>query len=335
MKKILLTILISISLIILVGIYVLSGIISPQWWLQKYGPRISALGDKYPEDVEIQEGLFFLYGPHQLEDIKYSRDKQCEKLLSIDPNSRIAWAQKAKRACCKYSSDYLHLSEHLARIIANAKKEGVERLNIGSYSPTLKKFYDRLGIEYIEKEQFDDALEQMRLEFNRRMDIPLEIIDKAQNINPENAIYNYYKAHIYLLLGRHEDALKEIEKGVSKKYLRTYQNQTRRAAKKVLAKVWFPPPHGYFVTSSNWPFEDFIGSYIWRGNEHNQGFKWQGLSQIAEEYEKKGNFEMAEKIYDLTIAMVKQAQPEQKSPTVLDKTAQKHLEQLHQKMQRD
>jgi len=46
----------------------------------------------------------------------------------------------------------------------------------------------------------------------------------------------------------------------------------------------------------------------------------------------QGDFTKAEKIYKLVIAMAKQAQVEQRSPLGLDKTAEKRLEELHDKM---
>jgi tetratricopeptide (TPR) repeat protein len=325
MKKVILVVLISVALIILTGIYVLSGIIYPQWWLEKYSARISALGNKSPNDLEIQEGLLFLYWFS--DDIRYSEEEQWKKILAIDPNNCVAWTKEAQRACYDYSGKHENLLDLLSWLITDAKKRNVERIEF-----ILGEWFADEGIEYIEKEQFDSAVEHMKAKLVIKAQEPLRIISKGESNDPENAIYNYYRAHIYLLLGRREDALKEIERGVAKKYLSTYQDRTSRAAEKILKKVWFPQPHRHFITNDRWPFMDFLAGHIWQGKDY--GIRWLGLSGIAEEYGQQGNFQMAEKIYQLTIAMTKQAQPDQHEPTVLDKTAQKRLDQLHQKMQK-
>lgn len=312
------------------GIYVHSAMAYPDWYLEKYATKIAALGDKYPNNLDIQEGLFFLYDVHLLSSVEHSRSRtdQCEKILEVDPNNVVAWEWKAMRACYNYSSRYRHLSDHLYSVIARVEKKNLERIRIGDYSYRLKEWYGQQGIEYITKEQLDDVVERMLAEFERKIDVPLEIINKAQTIDKGNAVYNYYRAHLYLLLGRHDEAVREVEEAVNSTYFSTHQGRTAACARDVLAKVHFPRVPAYFILRGYRPFEDFMGSHIWQKMEYDVGPEWKGLSQIAAEYEEKGDFKAAEKIYKLTIEAAKQIQKEQTYPTVIDKYAEERLGQV-------
>ena len=72
--------------------------------------------------------------------------------------------------------------------------------------------------------------------------------------------------------------------------------------------------------------------YCWKLDRDPAGERQYWIGRLAEIY---GSCKAAEKIYLLTIAMVKQSQTEQSFSTVLDKEAQKRLDELHDKMPMD
>ncbi len=342
MKKGLIIILISIVFVTLIGIYLLSAIVYPDWICEKFATRITALDDKYPDDLEMQMGFLFLYHPHRIGSSKYTVKDKYEKILALDPNNRAAWVAKAYRICRDYVGKRSYTIGLLESVLENAKKQKLEKIRVSSYSR--RSIMDTINNkkedeEYISIEDFSAVIEQRRKELDLELADVFEVINKGQRNDPENALYNYLKAHIYLVMGEKENAINEIEEGAGKKYLSTYQEQTSKAAEKVLSKVWFPQPHKFFTLSGRWPFEDFLSRSIWHinsdsyyvdGNWYEK--KYQGLSDIAKRYESQGEFEKVEKIYNLAIAMAKQAQVEQKHPLGLDKTAEKRLEELHDKM---
>ncbi len=356
MKKVLITILICIVFVILAGIYLLwTAMYPPVWMLEKFAARITALDDKYPDDVEMQMGFLFLYrhyGNDGLNSSKYTARDKYERILELDPNNRAAWALKSYHACLEYPDNSKALIKCLERILDEAGRQNLDKIKFSDCPFELRYWYwygegveayiarDAEGPnECIAKDEFDIAVEKLRKKFGKKAAEVFEIINEGQRNDPENALYNYLKARVYLAMGEVDNALKEIKEGVSKKYLSTYQEQTSKAAEKVLSKAWFPQPYKFFILDSHFPFTDFLACNVWRidnkryyvdGNWYEK--KNQGLSDIAISCETQGDFEKAERIYKLTIAMAKQAEVEQRHPSGLHKAAEKRLEELHDKM---
>ena len=332
LKKVIIVLVVT-TIIVLTGIYMVSGMMYPKWLLDKYASRIEAVGKKYPEDVEIQEGLFFLYGPHQLGDIKYSREKQCEKILALDPNNRVVWAKKAMDAYYSYRSGLKGNIGHLKWVLSNAEKQNADGIKIDDLQPDLRDLCEELGIEYVAKEDYTVFTERIRKELTNKISVPFEIVDKAELNDPENALYNYLKAHIYLIVGENESCIREIERGTAKKDLTIYQNETRRAASKVLKKVHFPQPHRYYITKGGIFFQEFIYD-MWKPYPVERYYYKNriGLTYLCRGYEANKEYEEAEKIYELLQKVALQPRQGESMMWQLYREVRERLKQLHDKM---
>ena len=63
---------------------------------------------------------------------------------------------------------------------------------------------------------------------------------RAEELWPENALYNYAKAYVFLEQGKEEEAKGEIQKALDKPYMRQYRESMNNAKDKVLTLLGFP-----------------------------------------------------------------------------------------------
>lgn len=296
--------------------------------LETLKPRLPAISGSHPNDLSIQIGIVYLYRKYGVPDRTAKQygsheemvQDQYDRVLRIDPNNRFIWSMKAKRAYYDYSSARKHLPEHLAQIIAIAKGRNVEKIKIVDYSTELKRWYEEENIEYIEKEIFDVAVEQMYRKFDKKAQEPLQIINEGQSKDPQNALYNYFRANIYLLQNEYESVVKEIEQAITKEYISTYQDEMAEAAAKVLKEAGLKQSKIDWITGIRASTLHPLGAEIWN----------EGLSKLADRYERHGDYDKAEKIYKMTILMAWQVEAEEVLPWVkgLDNVAFDRLVQL-------
>ncbi len=313
-------------------------------------PEIPSLSDKFPNDLEIQLGiaaLYYEYGAPKEPSLK-SVDElnldqkqkffgQCEKVFLIDPNNKPGLALYSRRLCSGFTSRRKNDIEDLDRIIANARGRNSEEIEIYPDSTLWKYFSEEdkyvsvkrpYGVTYGKQEyvllitDFDLAVRQLREKIDEEVPSVLAGINNAQNKDPDNAYYNYLKAHLYLVLDEKDKALKEIEDAVAKKYFSSFPEELAKAKDKVLLEAGLAKDHRDFIFGIRSPFEDFVGTAIWR----------RGLSNLGKEYEARGENDKAAKTYRLTIEMAKQVQKEFiYEPLGLDRTAQKRIDELYEK----
>jgi len=356
MKKTTFLILIHIICISLTVIPIRAFIVEDEWDKAEKGllelmPKMPSLSDKFPNDLEIQLGiaaLYFEYGvPKDLSlksvdelnlDQKQKFFSQCEKVFLIDPNNKPGLALYSRRLCREFTSKRTNEIEHLDGMIENARGRDSKEVEIFPNS-TLKKYFS-------EKDQcvsgkrpygrtkgkpeyallitdFDLAVRQLHEMIDKDVPSVLEGINNAQNRDPDNAYYNYLKAHLFFSLGEKNKALKEIEEAVAKKYFSSFPEELAKAKDKVLSEAGLAKNYRDFVFDIRRPFEDFVNWSIWRI----------GLSDLGKEYETRGEIESAEKIYRLTIEIAKQVQKESiYKPLGLDRTAQKRINELSNKI---
>ena len=312
-------------------------------------PKFKALGQKYPNDVEIRLGLAYVYDLQHLPITPSSPptpEQIYEKILVLDPNNRPALAFLTMRLCFDYIGKRKNAIEDLERRRELTKTVKLDNrwgdsfleehwFKDGDKGITIKIdtnqwiYHDEYGDHCtIEKGKGhphtiititdpDLAAGQLRENFDKRAPAVIETIEKNQNKDPDNALYNYLKARIYLALEKNDYALEEIEKGIAKKYLTDYQDSGRLAALRVLNEIDFPEPYKISLLSGRYLSDMELVSCIWREN----------LADLAKSYESQGNFESAEKIYNFYIEMAKQCE---NAPTFAER-ALKYLDEFHER----
>lgn len=292
-------------------------------------PELKILRNEYPDNTEIQLGLAFFCNAADWF-IGFLLEEQCEKVLAIDPNNRPAWSMKAKTLCRGYTAKRNSLMDQLEGMIDNTRKQNLEELKIMPYS-RLHSWFKGKGKKTVVIRDFDLAVEQLRQKFDREVPRVLAALNEGQSIDPDNALYNYLKAHLYFELDEKDKAIKEIEKAVAKKHVNNYFKETRSAAARVLLEINFPEYQREFILDRHIVFADFLHSKIWK----------EGLAKLAKDYEAEGNLKNAKKIDELIINMAKQIREEplpyssyfnQSVSQNLEGRANRHIQQLHEKM---
>jgi hypothetical protein len=294
-------------------------------------PELPALADKYPNDVEIQLGIAALYDKYGtprdpsikssyelVQDHQKKVSDQLQKVFAIDPNNRPAIAISTERRCQQFTSKRNMLFKYLYRLIDNARGRNAKEISLYR-GDSLEEYFEKNDKGRVVINDFDLAKKQLCEKIDKEIPEVLAALDNAQSKDPDNAFYNYLKAHLYFELDEKDKALNEIEEGVAKKYFSSYPEELAGAMAKVLRELDFPQPHRDVILGIRSPFEAFIRERFW-GEE---------LSDIGKSYEAKGDFKSAEEIYRLTIEMAQQVQKEQiYGPLGLDKVAQKRIEAL-------
>jgi hypothetical protein len=295
-------------------------------------PQLEDLGDRYPNEVEIQLGLASVYENCRPPDGS-SVIEQYDRVLSLDPKNRAAYTAKARLICVLYTAKRRDFLEELEGVIANAKRRNRTELVIPKYS-RLYKWFRNKGDEGLVHIGFDVALQQLTQKFDQEIPTVLSVLRLGQQIDPQNALYDYLRAHLYLELGDKGKGLREIQNGAAKQYWNNYPEETSKARSRVAEEAGLPKEVTDFVEYCQPIRADFLRGQIWED----------GIVAFANTYEAQGDFENAESMYILTIRLAKQikeepvpysAQYNKRLGETLENWAHERLEQLHDKMSED
>ena len=317
-------------------------------------PELQILEDRFPNNVEIQLGLATLYDRYSLsENVTTKVGEQWKKVLKIDPNNRPALARSVIKAIMFNTARHRAIIEQLEGQIEIARKKGSQQLIIPrkrSYMQTVIEKDDSLTIvppheyeselfPYLSKRNeeivvindFDAAIGQLKEQLDKELSGVFGIVNQAEKIDHDNALYNYLKAHLYFTLGQNESGLGEIRKATQKKYLNTYFTETRHAVSIVLKTVNFPDNLRCHIEDVYSPFGDFIRREICKN----------GLEPLSRKYEEQGDNENVIEISELMLKIAKQISEEPlpypsfinpKLSQGLEKWAQERKNEISQKI---
>jgi len=309
--------------------------------LEKVIPKLPHIARSRPKSIDTQLGIAFLYvnygtpkgshfkTSHELRtDSKATVQTQFDRVLAIDPNNKALWAIKSNWECTMISAEFFSCLDSMEMI-----KERFNKSNLAEFMLTQKKgllFYwlreDNKDEKVVIKD-IESAEDQLRKKFEKKAWPVFEILNQGQSIEPDNPVYNYLRAHLYLVAGKYEEAIMEIDEGVKKQSFHTYESELRKIAGGVLKSAGASRADIEEVVTSRTIFEDFLIRGVWE----------QGLSGLAEKYEKQKHYDKAEKIYKLAVLMAWQTHAEQDVPGVmgLDKAAFDRLVKLREKILRN
>ena len=144
-----------------------------------------------------------------------------------------------------------------------------------------------------------------RKELDEKLDKELaadafDIINQGQQHDPDNALYDYLRACVYLELGDSTATLSAIRKASKKKTLNTYFTETRSAVSQVLELAEFPQELQSHITDVYVPVGNIIRGKLWK----------KGLESMSREYEEQNKITEAAEILQLTRRMAKHIREE-------------------------
>jgi tetratricopeptide (TPR) repeat protein len=284
--------------------------------------QLRSVEQRYSGDREIRMGLVFLYQkcPVGEEPLKES-ERQLEGVLALDPAYKIAWATLAMDTATLTIARGRDLVEGLEGMIDNAKVRRATEIYVGMsppmnlVKPDAPRGYTRRGPLYeilhatfggkgdkaivIQEKDYDQARGQVRARFNGELNEALNIVERAETHDSQNALYSYLKAHLHMELDQPGLALRDLQAAVSKPFLQTYLEERQNAVAKALEAADAPAVLKSCIEPFS-PIGDYMQVLIWK----------QHLKPLAIKSEKEGNYGQAREIYRLSVGMAKHIREE-------------------------
>ena len=186
-------------------------------------PQVDVLSKKYSNDIEIQLGIADLIRIVR-PPAPYFPDYQ--KVIQIDPENRPANALFSKEEYNEFLISWEFLFESLETRENNAREYKREEIFVHKYDELLYDYLktefktDRWGTIRIKLEDCKKARDILKKNFEEQFISLLDKIAQRQNMDAENALYNYQRAALFFNQDMKQEALEEIQKGVKKKYFR-------------------------------------------------------------------------------------------------------------------
>jgi tetratricopeptide (TPR) repeat protein len=300
--------------------------------LRQFLPKLRFLEDKFPNDTEIQLGLGIIYSQYGTSpDFSAKAEEQYKKVLKIDPNNRPVRCIIARRIYGHSMAVHKSGLTTLETLIHVARKENKQEVRMHK-DGRLLRWSEREGPNVMVITDFNNALDQFRRESDKKLEkeLPgvLAEINKGERIDPQNALYNYLSALLYFELGENEKALKQIEEGLTKKYLNNYGIESNKARARILREADFPQPHRSLIEN-----ECPVLAY-----GHMVGQK---INILAKDYKAQGSLKDAEKMYKLMIRIAEQSREEpvpysartkEKISQIVENLANKGIAELYGKL---
>ena len=208
--------------------------------LRKFVPSLSAVEERFPNDIQVLLGLARIYKSYAPSFDYWDRSKQLyRKAVELDPKNKAAHAAMAM----KFVVDFLGqrqgvlLSLELQR--EYAKENNLQEVEIPTWD-ALYKWLREEGHQRVVIRDFNEARARICEKLDQGLPEVISDLEKAEKIDPENALYNYLRASLNFELGKDADGLKEVEQGSEKPYLNNYYIEIASARRRVLQEGGFP-----------------------------------------------------------------------------------------------
>jgi len=184
--------------------------------------RLKNISNRYPDNPEIQLGVAELcysrYGNRNEAESYY------RKVIAIDPENRPAYAKLMRNIFWSYIQGWEQYYEELEE--AEAWEKGELEIPPGhALADYLKSKEGRQdNAEYCRQ-----SASKIRKQAEKETPYVLAELEKAQKVDPDNSLYNYLRASVYLWQGKKEEAIREIEEGLQNKTLHLYSKEKMAA----------------------------------------------------------------------------------------------------------
>lgn len=289
-------------------------------------PRLAAMAEERPTDVEAQLGLGILYAKYGASQEQAERaEAHWQEVIALDPTNGPVWALLATREILTRSGEYRQRLDDLERLTANAKGRGAKQIIIRrqysfnaafierdgvktevmpaqEYEPALYKYLtDGSGNDVIIKDvDYGAARNTLERKLGEELRGAVETVDRAERADPNNALYNYLRAYAYFLLGQDESAMAEVRKGVQKARLNTYFTERRSAVLTILRQGGFSDEFSTRIADVYTPIGDFINRELLKPH----------LRPLSEQAAKQRNIPQVAEISQMILSMAKQIREE-------------------------
>ncbi len=294
----------------------------------QHSRQFAELLDKKGTDVETMLGIAYINKTYPAAGFSY-KDAMNRALLA-DPDNKAALAMKAAADI----SSVLGRRSSALKVFA-IKEDGVtkremEEMEIWANENSLYLAFKendpfvRVGPETGEEGQEGKSVyyikdtETARRILVQRLEEPvpslLSWLDAASLKDPENPIYDYLKARVFLETGQEQQAVEAIEASFEKKTPTMYEDELKVAAEKVLTRLAFPEAEKSFLLSGRTTMASFVLYTLWEDKAET----------VVKSSLKAHDFAKAKRMYELMIRIAQQIQGKNESP--LEESMKKKLD---------
>jgi len=296
--------------------------------------KIKEICNNYPEDVQIHLGAaelwrelaHFMSLPTGFIPIK----DRYRQVLELNNRNLPAYSVLITKLYQSYILKWEMLLEELKRKEEYAKEYNLKEISL---HPDRSDLYEYLKSD-TEKEVIIKDFQQAKCILENKLEEEalsiLEEIEKAQKVDKDNSLYNYFKASLYYTLRSDQKAFEEVKKGLQKEYFSVYAKERAQARALVLEKMNFPwPERAVFILSYS-----ALGAGAIKKVHKN-------LIRIGKRYESTGELMEAERLYTIIVNIGKQLEEnsfflgEARQGLKIQKLGYQSLEKLYKKMEKE
>jgi tetratricopeptide (TPR) repeat protein len=266
--------------------------------LRELVPQLSVVEEKYSNNPQMLLGLAMIYARYGSTMELYEHSIQLyQKAIALNPNDKFANIGLINRKIEDFSRQSDEAIESLKGLKEYAKKNNIKDLEVPTWAGSLYDMLKEKDQEKVIIKDFNDTKATLEKKFDSDLQIFLTEIDKAGISEPENAIYSYIRAQLYLYLGKDNEAIEELEKGSRKTSLNNYHKEIFNAQMRVLQEVNFPESYRKVIG------DNLATSYSGLPNDIK-------VFEIAKKSEDSGNIQKAKQIYETIIRIANQIREE-------------------------
>ncbi len=275
----------------------------------KYGPPEEPISETERKNEIFKKGRALYYHDRLLV-YRKKISAQYDRLFALDPSNPVGLAYRVYRVTRQCTaSRQMYLADY-DKMIANAKNFKMEEMKVASdcalsYLLTEKDEGVKKGMGIRLKRgfrkntypiiitDFDLARRALVKKLDAEVPAVIEILEKGEKADPDNALYNYLRAHLYFVLDEKDKAFREVKEGVNKRYLNNYVKERIEVRKQVALKSGFSNDVTEKILSGSHVFADFL----------LRDLCYAYIYKYAEQYKQQGELEEAQEKYAMLIGI--------------------------------
>jgi hypothetical protein len=263
--------------------------------LRKFVPSLSAVEERFPEDLQVILGLARIYKSYAPSFDYWDRSKQLyRKAVELDPKNKFARAVLAKEIVSKFLGQRGILID-LEMQREYAKDNNLQEVEIPSWS-NLYKWLREEGQQRVVIRDFNEARARICEKLNRGLPAVISDLERAEKSEPENALYNYLRASLNFELGKEAEGLTEVERGANKPYLNNYWIESAASRRRVLREADFPEHYREIIEN----MQTYLGGLP----------SYDKLMEVAKQQETSQDLKKASRICEVLIRLAEQVRQE-------------------------
>jgi len=263
--------------------------------LRKFVPSLSAVEDRFPDDLQVLLGLARIYKSYAPSFDYWDRSKQLyRKAVELNPKNKAACAVRSTEVVSEFLGQRgILMALEMKR--QYAKENNFQEVEIPSWS-SLYKWLREEGQQRVVIRDFNEARARICEKLDQGLPAVISDLEKAEKIDPENGLYNYVRAAVNFELGKEAEGLTEVERGANKPYLNNYWIEIAAARKRVLQEGGFPEHYREIIEN----MQTYLGGLP----------SYDKLIEIAKQQETSQDLKKASRICEVLIRLAEQVRQE-------------------------